>query len=79
MIDGEQLIILTDNELFGALVRSDGNKAVLLGAVQAVVGKPMRIKRGRPTRTDAPAVAADPLSDFLRRSAESGITIEERG
>lgn len=78
MIDGEQLIILTDNELFGALVRSDGNKAVLLGAVQAVVGKPMRIKRGRPNRKEEKA-AADPLSDFLRRSAESGITIEERG
>lgn len=79
MIDGEQLIILTDNELFGALVRSDGNKAVLLGAVQAVVGKPMRIKRGRPAHNEETAAAADPLSDFLRRSAESGITIEERG
>ena len=79
MIDGEQLIILTDNDLFGSLVRSDGNKAILLGAVQAVVGKPMRIKRGRPTKNEAAAVSADPLSDFLRRSAESGITIEERG
>ena len=79
VIDGEQLIILTDNELFGALVRSDGNKAVLLGAVQAVVGRPMRIKRGRPNRKEEPSAPADPLSDFLRRSAESGITIEERG
>ena len=79
LIDGEQLIILTDNELFGALVRSDGNKAVLLGAVQAVVGKPMRIKRGRAAQKTETATATDPLSDFLRRSAESGITIEERG
>ncbi len=79
MIDGEQLLILTDNELFGALVRSDGNKSVLLGAVQAVVGKPMRIKRGRPARKEETTASADPLSDFLKRSAESGITIEERG
>ncbi len=79
MIDGEQLVILTDNDLFASLVRSDGNKAVLLGAVQAVVGKPMRIKRGRPTHKEETVSSADPLSDFLRRSAESGITIEERG
>ncbi len=78
LLDGDQLIILTDNELFGALVRSDGNKTVLMAAVQAVVGRPMRIKRGRPTQAAA-AESTDPLTAFLKRSAESGITIEEKG
>ena len=79
MTDGEQLIIVTDNEMFGALVRSDGNKAVLLQAVQAVLGKPMRIKRGRPNAAPAQQESTDPLSDFLRRSAQAGVTIEMKG
>lgn len=78
MIDGEQLVILTDNELFVSLVNSAGNKAVLMGAVQAVVGKPMRIKRGRSQQSTAQE-ATDPLSAFLKRSAESGVVIEEKG
>ncbi len=79
MIDGEQLVILTDNELFVSLVNSAGNKAVLMGAVQAVVGRPMRIKRGRPPQSQAAREATDPLSAFLKRSAESGVVIEEKG
>lgn len=79
MIEGDMLIILTDNDLFGSLVRSDGNKAVLMGAVQAVIGRPMRIKRGRSTRAQAAEKPSDPLSAFLKQSAESGITIEEKG
>ncbi len=79
MIDGEQLIILTNNDLFGSLVRSEGNKAVLLGAVQAVLGKPMRIKRGRLANTETKNEPTDPLSAFLKRSAEAGVTIEEKG
>ncbi len=80
MIDGDQLIIITDNDLFSSLVRSDGNKTVLLNAVQAVLGRPMRIRRGRPTaNSTSEQQPADPLTAFLKRSAESGITIEERG
>ncbi len=79
MIDGEQLIILTNNDLFGSLVRSEGNKAVLMGAVQAVLGKPMRIKRGRLAQTETASEPTDPLSAFLKRSAEAGVTIEEKG
>lgn len=79
MIDGDQLIIITNNDLFGSLVRSDGNKTVLMNAVQAVLGRPMRIKRGRPTANTTSEQASDPLSAFLKQSAESGITIEERG
>ena len=79
MSDGEQLVIVTDNEMFGALVRSDGNKAVLMQAVQAVFGKPMRIKRGRPAAAQAEQENNDPLSDFLRRSAQAGISIEMKG
>ncbi len=79
MTDGEQLVIVTDNEMFGALVRADGNKTVLMNAVQAHLGRPMRIKRGRP-KADTPADdAADPLSAFLRQSAQAGITIEMKG
>ncbi len=80
MIDGEQLIIVTDNEMFGALVKTDGNKQVLLSAVQAVFGRPMRIKRGRPQKTEeTPTDDTDPLSAFLKRSAQAGVTIEMKG
>lgn len=79
MTDGDQLIIVTDNEMFAPLVRSDGNKAVLMSTVQAVLGKPMRIKRGRPARNEVPDETNDPLSAFLRRSAEAGVSIEMKG
>ncbi|MBR2339114.1 MAG: DNA polymerase III subunit gamma/tau [Clostridia bacterium] len=79
MTDGEKLIIMTDNEMFGALVRADGNKAVLMNAVQAVLGKPMRIIRGRPQPTATVDEASDPLSAFLRQSAQAGISIDMKG
>ena len=79
LIDGEQVIVMTDNDMFIPLVKSDGNKTVLLNAVQAVVGRPMRIKRGRPNKESAAAEPTDPLTAFLKTSAESGITIEEKG
>ncbi len=80
LIDGEQLVVITDNDMFIPLVKSDGNKTVLLNAVQAVVGRPMRIKRGRPARSETVAEGpADPLTAFLQRSAESGIMIDEKG
>lgn len=82
LTDGEQLIIVTDNDLFGTLVRSDGNKTVLMNAVQRIMGKPMRIKRGRPKKTEIPeqqSIATDPLSAFLKQSAEAGISIEVKG
>ncbi len=78
MIDGEWLIVITDNDMFIPLVKTDGNKTVLFNAVQAVLGKPMRIKRGRPTQAAANE-APDPLTAFLKQSAESGITIDEKG
>ena len=79
MTDGDQLVIVTANDMFGTLIHSDGNKSVLMNAVAAAMGKPMRIKRGRP-KADTPADdAADPLSAFLRQSAQAGITIEMKG
>ncbi|MBQ6830180.1 MAG: DNA polymerase III subunit gamma/tau [Clostridia bacterium] len=79
MTNGEELLIVTDNEMFGPLVKSDGNKAVLMSTVQAVLGKPMRIKRGRPAKNELPDDNHDPLSAFLRRSAEVGVSIEMKG
>ncbi len=79
MTNGTDLVIVTDNDMFGTLVRSDGNKAVLMNAVQAILGKPMRIKRGRPAASQQQEEATDPLSAFLRQSAEAGITIEMKG
>ncbi len=78
MSNGQELIIVTDNELFGTLVRSDGNKAVLMNAVQAVAGHPMRIKRGRPTKQEK-TEETDPLSAFLRQSTDAGVAIEMKG
>ncbi len=79
MTNGEELLIVTDNEMFGPLVKSDGNKAVLMTTVQAVLGKPMRIKRGRPKHNEIPEENNDPLSAFLRHSAEVGVSIEMKG
>ena len=78
LIDGEKLVVVTDNDMFIPLVKTDGNKAVLMNAVQAVVGRPMRISRRRATAQNN-GEAADPLSAFLKRSAESGVTIDEKG
>lgn len=78
-IDGEKLIIITDNDMFGTLVRADGNKAVLLNAVQTVLGKPMRIIRGRPLAAAPAEEESDPLSAFLRQSAQAGISIDMKG
>ena len=78
MSNGQELIIVTDNELFGTLVRQDSNKTVLVNAVQAVTGHPMRIKRGRPAKQEK-AEETDPLSAFLRQSSDAGITVEMKG
>ena len=81
MTDGERLVVITDNDLFVSLVKSDGNKFLLMNAVQAVAGKPMRISRGRPVKQEqvAEPAAADPLSAFLKQSAEAGVNIEVKG
>ena len=79
MTDGDELLIVTDNEMFGPLVKSDGNKAVLMSTVQAIFGKPMRIKRGRPAKNEVSDESSDPLSAFLRRSAQAGVSIEMKG
>ena len=81
MTDGERLVVITDNDLFVSLVKSDGNKFILMNAVQAVAGKPMRISRGRPIHQDVAqqAETMDPLSAFLKQSAEAGVNIEVKG
>ncbi len=81
MTDGERLVVITDNDLFVTLVKTDGNKFVLMNAVQAVAGKPMRISRGRSVRREATEQAkeTDPLSAFLKQSAEAGVNIEVKG
>ncbi|MBO5929149.1 MAG: DNA polymerase III subunit gamma/tau [Clostridia bacterium] len=78
MCGGEELIIVTDNELFGTLVHQDSNKTVLMQAVQAVMGRPMRIKRGRPAKQEK-AEETDPLSAFLRQSTDAGVAVEMKG
>ncbi|MBQ9860771.1 MAG: hypothetical protein IJO75_00765, partial [Clostridia bacterium] len=81
MTDGERLVVVTDNDLFVSLVKTDGNKFTLMNAVQAVAGKPMRISRGRPVKqeTTEKKQENDPLSAFLKQSAEAGISIEMKG
>lgn len=81
MTDGERLVVVTDNDLFVTLVKSDGNKFVLMNAVQAIAGKPMRISRGRPVKapTEETPQVNDPLSAFLKQSAEAGVTINVKG
>ena len=81
MTDGERLVVITDNDLFVSLVKTDGNKFILMNAVQAIAGKPMRISRGRPLKQEVKETpeATDPLSAFLKQSAEAGVTIEVKG
>ena len=81
MTDGERLVVITDNDLFVTLVKTDGNKFVLMNAVQAIAGKPMRISRGRPIKQETvqQQEATDPLSAFLKKSAEAGVNIDVKG
>ncbi len=81
MTDGDKLVVITDNDLFVSLVKTDGNKFTLMNAVQAVAGKPMRISRGRPVKQETKQTEPmnDPLSAFLKQSAEAGVTIEVKG
>ena len=81
MTDGERLVVVTDNDLFVSLVKTDGNKFTLMNAVQAIAGKPMRISRGRPVKQETAETKQDndPLSAFLKQSAEAGISIEMKG
>lgn len=81
MTDGERLVVITDNDLFVSLVKTDGNKFILMNAVQAIAGKPMRISRGRSVKQEVNETeeTTDPLSAFLKQSAEAGVTIEVKG
>ncbi len=81
MTDGERLVVITDNDLFVTLVKTDGNKFVLMNAVQAIAGKPMRISRGRPVKQETAKTqeTTDPLSVFLKQSAEAGVNIDVKG
>ena len=75
--DREFLYVLTNNDLFRALVRQDNNLALLQQAVQAVVGRSYRIKVKRMAAEPA-AAPENTMEAFLRRGAELGLPIEEK-
>ena len=75
-IRGNHVVICTGNELFKSLVSSDGNKAVLLGAIRSVTGQNYRIGVRKPEAPAAAPEANDPLSAFLRSSQALGADIE---
>jgi DNA polymerase-3 subunit gamma/tau len=75
-IRGNHVVICTGNELFKSLVSSDGNKAILLGAIRSVTGQNYRIGVRKPEAPAAAPEANDPLSAFLRSSQALGADIE---
>lgn len=80
LLRGDAVIILTDNEMLRTLVASDGNKAVLAGAIRAVTGRKYRVGIRKPEepKMAAPADENDPLTGFLRSSQALGVDIQLR-
>lgn len=74
---GDAVVILTDNDMLRTLVASDGNKAVLAGAIRAVTGRKYRVGIRKPEEPKAAAPSGDdPLTGFLRSSRALGVEIQ---
>ncbi len=76
LLRADTVIILTDNDMLRPLVASDGNKAILAGAIRAVTGRKYRVGIRRPEEPKAALSEADPLTDFLRSSRSLGVDIQ---
>ena len=48
LLRGDAVVILTNNDMLRTLVASDGNKAVLAGAIRAVTGRKYRVGIRKP-------------------------------
>ena len=77
LLRGDAVIILTDNDMLRTLVASDGNKAVLAGAIRAVTGRKYRVGIRKPEEPKAAAPSGDdPLTGFLRSSRALGVEVQ---
>ena len=77
LLRGDAVIILTDNDMLRTLVASDGNKAVLAGAIRAVTGRKYRVGIRKPEEPKAAAPSGDdPLTGFLRSSQALGVEVQ---
>ena len=77
LLRGDAVVILTDNDMLRTLVASDGNKAVLAGAIRAVTGRKYRVGIRKPEEPKAAAPSGDdPLTGFLRSSRALGVEIQ---
>ncbi len=71
------LYICTDNAMFKQLFMQGNNKELLMDAIKAVTGAPMRIGLRR-TVTAASAKPEDPLQNLLQASRNAGIAVNEQ-
>ena len=77
LLRGDAVVILTDNDMLRTLVASDGNKAVLAGAIRAVTGRKYRVGIRKPEEPKAATPSGDdPLTGFLRSSRALGVEIQ---
>ena len=76
LLRADTVIILTDNDMLRPLVASNGNKAVLAGAIRAVTGRKYRVGIRKPEEPKAVPSGGDPLTDFLRSSRALGVDIQ---
>ena len=77
LLRGDAVVILTDNDMLRTLVASDGNKAVLAGAIRAGTGRKYRVGIRKPEEPKAATPSGDdPLTGFLRSSRALGVEIQ---
>lgn len=77
LLRGDAVVILTNNDMLRTLVASDGNKAVLAGAIRAVTGRKYRVGIRKPEEPKAATPSGDdPLTGFLRSSRALGVEIQ---
>ncbi len=72
---GERLLICTDNEMFKELLGRDNNKDLLMGAIQAVVGR--RCALGLRRTVTVQKSKEDPLSRLLDAGRQAGVAVTE--
>lgn len=80
-INGEHVVILTNNEMVKTLIKKDGNAKVLISAIRDATGRNFKIgiKKAESVAEQQEETNDSPLSAFLKESREKGLEIEMRG
>lgn len=78
VLKDNMLLICTDNALFKELFLRDNNKDLLMDAIKAVNGAPMRIGLRRTVSAATANAPEDPLQRLMQAGRDAGVPIEEK-